>query len=192
MRLAVRTFAGALAALTLGPAAPGAAQSAQPPRLFADSRLITGDRISVEVVGSGPDVILIPGLASSRETWRATAERLKGRYRLHMVQVDGFAGEPARANSTGPVLIPTAEAIDRYIKDQGLAPAVAVGHSLGGTIILWLAEHHPRDLRKAMVVDALPFVAAVMLGPDATPDSVQPIAEAIRLAPPSQKQFSRR
>ena len=72
-------------------------------KLFSDSRLVRGDRISVEVVGQGPDVVLIPGLASSRETYRRTAERLRGRYRLHLVQVAGFAGEPAAANASGPV-----------------------------------------------------------------------------------------
>ena len=52
------------------------------------------DRLSVEVVGAGPDVILIPGLASSREVWRATADRLKATHRVHLVQLAGFAGEP--------------------------------------------------------------------------------------------------
>ena len=33
-------------------------------------------RLSVEVVGAGPDLILIPGLASSREVWRPLADRL--------------------------------------------------------------------------------------------------------------------
>jgi pimeloyl-ACP methyl ester carboxylesterase len=164
--------------------APDPAPAPAPPRLYADSRIVTGDRISVEVVGHGPDVVLIPGLASSRETWRATADRLKDHYRLHLVQVDGFAGEPARANGSGPVLVPTAEAIDAYIRDQGLAPAVVVGHSLGGTMVLWLAEHHPQDLRKALVVDALPFFAAVMLGPGATAEQVTPMAEGMRHAPP--------
>ena len=43
-------------------------------RLFPGDKLVTGDRISVEVVGAGPDVVFIPGLASSRKTWRRTAE----------------------------------------------------------------------------------------------------------------------
>ena len=54
----------------------------------------TSDRLSVEVVGQGHDVILIPGLASSREVWRATADRLKATHTVHLVQLAGFAGEP--------------------------------------------------------------------------------------------------
>ena len=56
--------------------APAAAASFGATRLFTDSRLVVRDRITVEVVGQGPDLVFIPGLASSRETWRATAERL--------------------------------------------------------------------------------------------------------------------
>lgn len=61
------------------------------------------------MVGKGPDVALIPGLASSRETWEAFALRLRGRYRLHLAQVSGFAGGVAGDNAAGPGLIPAAE-----------------------------------------------------------------------------------
>ncbi|HEY4113049.1 MAG TPA: alpha/beta fold hydrolase, partial [Rhizomicrobium sp.] len=170
------------AALAAGLIAPGLvhADDATPPRLYADSQLVTEGRFSDEIVGQGPDVIFIPGLASSRETWKATADRLKDRYRVHLIQLAGFAGEPARANAKGEVLVPTAEAIDGYLVQRHLAPATIVGHSLGGTIVLYLAERHPADLKKAMMVDALPFYASVFGGPNATVDSIKPMADAIR------------
>lgn len=168
---------GALIAAVL--IAPSLAHAA--PVLFPDqSTVVTHDRFSDEIVGQGPDLVFIPGLASSRETWKAQAERLKGRYRLHLIQVAGFAGEPASANASGPVLIPTAEAIDAYLVEQHLMPATVIGHSLGGTIVLYLAEHHPADLKKAMMVDTLPFYATLMAGPNATVESVKPMADAIR------------
>lgn len=168
----------ALAALVLL-ASPAAAQT-DPNRLFADSKLVVRDRFSDEVVGKGPDVVFIPGLASSRATWKATAERLRGAHRLHLIQVAGFAGEPARANATGEVLAPTAEAIDAYLVEQKLSPAVVVGHSLGGTLSLYLAQKHPEHLKKVLVVDALPFYAVVMMGPQATVERATPIATRIR------------
>lgn len=154
------------------------AQTADPNRLFSNSKLVVRDRFSDEVVGKGPDLVFIPGLASSRATWKATAERLKGRYRLHLIQVAGFSGEPARANGAGDVLIPTAEAIDAYLVEQKLTPAVLVGHSLGGTTILYLAEQHPEHLKKAMMVDALPFMGLLFRAKDA--DAVRPMAAAAR------------
>src|SRR6185503_16058409 len=71
-------------------------------------------RFSVQVVGRGPEVILIPGLTSGREVWRATATSLPG-YRYHLIQVSGFAGEGARGNRAGPVVAPLADEIARYI-----------------------------------------------------------------------------
>jgi pimeloyl-ACP methyl ester carboxylesterase len=66
---------------------------------------MVGDRISV-VVHSGPDIILIPGLASSRDVWRGLAARLQQSHRLHLVQVAGFAGAPAAHNPQGWCLSP--------------------------------------------------------------------------------------
>jgi pimeloyl-[acyl-carrier protein] methyl ester esterase len=129
-------------------------------------------------VGKGPDLIFMPGLASSRATWKAQAERLRGHYRVHLLQVAGFAGEPSRANATGEVLIPTAEAIDAYLVEQKLTPATFIGHSLGGTTLIYLAEHHPDHYKKALVVDALPFFGG-MQDPKATADSVRPQAQKI-------------
>ncbi|MBS0273620.1 MAG: alpha/beta hydrolase [Proteobacteria bacterium] len=151
------------------------------PVLFpGKSTLVVRDRFSDEILGNGPDIVFIPGLASSRETWGKEADRLKDRYRLHLIQVAGFAGEPARANASGPVLIPTAEAIDAYLVEQHLTPATVIGHSLGGTIVLYLAEHRGADLKKAMMVDTLPFYATLMAGPSATVEGMTPMADAIR------------
>jgi pimeloyl-ACP methyl ester carboxylesterase len=150
------------------------------PSLARADATVIRDRFSDQVMGTGPDVIFIPGLASSRDTWKATAWRLKARYRLHLIQVAGFAGEPARANAAGEVVVPTAEAIDAYLVEQHLTPAVVIGHSLGGTITLYLAEHHPDDLKKAMLVDTLPFFGTLMGGPTATAQSMKPIADTVR------------
>jgi pimeloyl-ACP methyl ester carboxylesterase len=176
---AVTALSGVGAASLPGAALAQTAPASDPNRLFADSKLIVKDRISVEVVGSGPDLILVPGLDSSRQTWKRTAERLRGKYRLHLVQVAGFSGEPARANATGRILAPTAEAIDAYIVEAGLAPAVYIGHSLGGTMGLYLAEHHPEHLKKVLVVDSLPFYGVLMGGPTATADQLRPMADRI-------------
>jgi pimeloyl-ACP methyl ester carboxylesterase len=166
------------AAAALMIAAPASAQS-DPNRLFADSKLVVRDRFSDEIVGKGPDLVFIPGLSSSRATWKATAERLRGRYRLHLIQVAGFAGEPARANAEGEIVVPTAEAIDAYLVQQKLSPATVIGHSLGGTMSLYLAEKHPEHLKKVLIVDALPFFGG-MQSPSATAESVKPGAAKMR------------
>lgn len=158
-----------------------AAQTADPNRLFSDSKLVVRDRFSDEIVGKGPDLVFIPGLASSRATWKASAERLRSKYRVHLIQIAGFAGEPTRGNASGEVLVPTAEAIDAYLVEQKLTPATVIGHSLGGTSTLYLAEHHPDHLKKAFVVDSMPFYGALFIQqPNVTVEMVKPMAEKMR------------
>lgn len=133
------------------------------------------DRLSVEVVGAGPDVILIPGLGSSREVWRATADRLKATHRVHMVQLAGFAGEPW-THGDGAFVQPVVDELARYIRDQGLDRPAVIGHSLGGLSGLLLAQQHPDLVGRLMTVDSLPFYSA-MYGPTATEDSARPFAD---------------
>ncbi len=156
-----------LVCLCLGaaPAAPAAA--AEP------------TRVSVEVRGAGPDVLLIPGLASPPAVWDDTARRLAGRYRLHLVQVAGFAGLPAGPNADGPVLAPVVEALHSYLADRKLAHVAVIGHSMGGLMGLMLARSHPEDVGRLMVVDALPF-SGVMLSPEATTAMTTPAAAQLR------------
>jgi pimeloyl-[acyl-carrier protein] methyl ester esterase len=150
------------------------------PALAKSPQTIVLDRFSDEIIGSGPDIILIPGLASSRDTWRGQIPALASRYRIHLIQVAGFAGESSRSNAAGAVLVPTAEAIDAYLVSKRLTPAIIIGHSLGGTMTLYLAEHHPDHIKKALLVDALPFFATVMGNSRATEESMAPIAAGIR------------
>ena len=63
----LKLLTGIAAALLLAGAAV-AQPAADPNRLFADSRLVVRDRFSDEIVGKGPDLVFIPGLASSRLT----------------------------------------------------------------------------------------------------------------------------
>ncbi len=172
-------FLGSLIALAVVLPTWTRAENADP-RLYPDSMLVTHDRFSDEIVGQGPDLVFIPGLASSRATWKVEADRLKGRYRVHLIQIAGFAGESARANAAGEVFVPTAEALDTYLAEQHLTPATVIGHSLGGTMALYLAEHHGDHLKKILIVDALPFYSVLMGGPTATVDSIRPVAERIR------------
>ena len=128
------------------------------------------------------DVILIPGLSSSPEVWDALTDQLKGRYRVHRIHVQGFAGAPAEANAEGPVAAPVAEDIARYIAEQGLDKPAVIGHSMGGTIGMMLAARHPDSVGKLMVVDMVPFMGAMFAQPGTNPtaESVAPVADMIQ------------
>jgi pimeloyl-ACP methyl ester carboxylesterase len=136
-------------------------------------------RFSVEVRGHGPDVILLPGLASSRAVWDATAKQLEANHRLHLVQFAGFGGQPAAGNAQGPVLAPSVEELHRYIAASGLKAPTVIGHSLGGLAGLMLAEAHPGDVGRLMIVDSFPFFSAAF-NPTVTAEQAQTRAVALR------------
>lgn len=170
-RLRAFAIASAVALAAGAVALAGRAEAA--PALAAPA--FVSDRLSVEVVGSGPDVILIPGFASSREVWRAEAERLKQSHRVHLVQLAGFAGEPW-THGDGPFLEPMIGELARYVREAGLERPGVVGHSMGGLAGLMLAQRHPELVGRVMSVDSLPFFS-VLYGPTATVETARPYAE---------------
>lgn len=135
--------------------------------------------ISVQTQGSGPDVILIPGLASSREVWADLASTLRMSHRIHLVELAGFASTPAIANPEGKVIAPAVDAIADYIQTQHLKAPVVIGHSLGGEIALILGARHPDQVGRLMIVDALPFYT-LMIDPAATTETAARQATAMR------------
>lgn len=170
----MRFTALTLAALAVsGSSLPTPLQAAQP----AEQARFQPARFSVVVEGSGPDVILIPGLSSSRDVWSATAAQLKASHRVHLVQLKGF-GEPAGANASRPVLAPFVEELARYIRDSGLSKPAIIGHSMGGLAALMLAADAPKLPGKLMIVDAFPFIGPVFGAADVA--SITPRAEQMR------------
>jgi len=164
-----------LLALLLLPLVAACATASPPATPFAS------DRISVQVQGSGPDVVLIPGLSSHPDVWRDSVAAVPG-YRYHLVHVAGFAGKPPGANAAGPVLEPVAEEIARYIGETGLERPALVGHSMGGSWALMVVGRHPELASRVMVVDMIPFMGAMFGGPSATPETLRPVAQQIRQA----------
>jgi pimeloyl-ACP methyl ester carboxylesterase len=134
----------------------------------------SNDRLSVVVLGPGPDVILIPGFASSRAVWQATADRLSATHRVHLVQMAGFAGEPW-VHGESFFVQPAIDALAAYIQEAGLDRPAIIGHSMGAMSALMLAQQHPDRVGKVMSVDSLPFLSA-MFSPAMTVDMARPMA----------------
>lgn len=133
-------------------------------------------RITVTTRGRGPDVLLIPGLASTAEVWRGVADRLAGRRRLHLVSVRGFGDLPAGANASGAVMAAVAAEVRRYIAEQDLERPALVGHSMGGQVGLRVAADAGGRIGRVMAVDSSPFFPA-LISPQATVGDVEPIAQ---------------
>jgi pimeloyl-ACP methyl ester carboxylesterase len=161
------------AALTLMLGAIALTATAQAPTRFT---------VTVEGAPNGPAVLLLPGLASSQAVFDAEAKILAPTYRLYRVQIAGFAGAPAAGNANpteaNPLLPGIVAELHQYIVARKIHPAV-ISHSLGGLLALMLADQHPEDIQKLLMVDTLPYYA-VVFNPNATVDTMRPQAQQIR------------
>jgi pimeloyl-ACP methyl ester carboxylesterase len=146
----------------------------------ARSQTFTPTRFTVVTEGpaDAPAILFLPGLTSSRSVFDAEAKLLAPTYRLYRVQLNGFAGQPAGPNSSGELLLPVIAELHLYLAANHLHPAI-IGHSLGGLLGLMLADAHPEDVQRLLIVDSLPFYALVF-NPAATVAQIKPQAEAMR------------
>lgn len=140
----------------------------------------TSDRISVATRGEGPDIILLHGLGAHADVWSAVADSLDETFRIHVVQMNGFAGVPVAANADGPVAAPVAEELARYIREQKIERPAIIGHSMGGTIAMMLAARHPDVAGRIMVLDMPPNMGAIMAPSGTSPDSIRALGDQLR------------
>lgn len=167
----------AASALTLGVVLQPATAHAQPaPTPVPVTQMA---HISVEALGRGSPVVFIPGLSMPRETWRVEAERLQASHRVYLVQLNGFGGSAPGDNLKPALLDGIVADLHAFAAKEKITPAI-VGHSLGGTLALIWAKVHPADVKKALIVDALPWVGLIMAPPTATVAMVEPQGKAMR------------
>ena len=158
---------------------------AEPPataRGVATAPNVQMDHISVEVVGTGPAVILIPGLASPRAVWDGVVPELARSHTVILVQVNGFGGSAPGANLSPGVLAGVVADLHTLIATRRLTGAAVIGHSMGGLAAMMLARDHPADVGRLLIVDALPWFAVLMAPPgvDLTQAMVEPRARVMR------------
>lgn len=136
-------------------------------------------RFSITIEGAGPNIILIPGLASHPDIFASTVERLQDRYTLHSVHVSGFAGAPPAGNAgQSEILVPLGKEIANYAASLG-GSTIVIGHSLGGLTALIAGLEEPDAFDRIMVIDVLPFFS-VLMDPDATTSSITGAADFLK------------
>lgn len=135
--------------------------------------------LDVKTQGKGAAVIFIPGLNSSSSVFDETCAAIKPNHQCHLVQLPGFAGLAPLAKSDKDFLINMRDKIERYIQIKNLKGATLIGHSLGGTLSLMIAQDSPSQINKVIIIDALPFYPAAQ-NPAATAELMKPQAEQMR------------
>ena len=118
--------------------------------------------------GSGPPVLLIHGMAGSRETWQATQRVLAATCDVIAVDLPGHGRSslPNGDYSLGSLAAALRDLLDRLDIDR----VTVVGHSLGGGIALQFVYQFPERCERLVLVssgglgrEVTPFLRALSL-----------------------------
>ncbi|MBS1683578.1 MAG: alpha/beta hydrolase [Bacteroidetes bacterium] len=119
----------------------------------------SAEPFEVKVTGHGDKaIILIPGFASSGAVWDDTREIFEKDHLCYTLTMAGFAGVPAKSETTFKAW---EKAIADYILKHKISKPVIIGHSMGGAMALAIAADYPDLPSQIVIVDALPFLAAM-------------------------------
>ena len=103
-------------------------------------RIINGPhRWHVQIMGSGPDLLLLPGACASTHTWRALIPDLAKTHRVIAPDLpgQGFTQSPNAARSG---LTEMVEDLTALAKSEGWQPVAIIGHSAGAALALRLSH----------------------------------------------------
>lgn len=114
----------------------------------------------VKVSGQGHPVLLFPGFTCTGNVWDTLLVELSKTHECHVFTFAGFGDVPAIET---PWLPKIKDGVQAYIQKNELEEATLIGHSLGGTLALWLASEPNVSFNKLIVVDALPSTGALMI-----------------------------
>ena len=129
----------------------------------------------VERHGSGPRaLVLVPGLATGGWVWQQSVRDFAPTHTVYVVTLPGFDGRPAVA---GDPFDNARAALGELIASRKLVDPVIVGHSIGATLAIALAEDLPGKLGGVVAIDGMPvFPQTENMPPEGRPA----MAEAAR------------
>jgi pimeloyl-ACP methyl ester carboxylesterase len=128
--------------------------------LLISKSVFSQTAFKVDVKGKGAPVLLFPGFGCTGEVWNETVAELSKNYECHIFTFAGFGNVPPIES---PWFSTIKDQIISYVKTNKLKKATLIGHSLGGTLSLWLASEETNLFKKVIIVDALPASAALMI-----------------------------
>lgn len=138
------------------PAAPAAADTNRFAATVAPVERFEVRGVLVERHGShGRPLILIAGLASGSWAWQDLIRAFSPEHEVYVLTLPGFDG---RAPAGPGPLANARAAVEELIAARHLDKPVIIGHSLGGTLGLAVAEDQPASVAGLVSIDGLPVM----------------------------------
>jgi pimeloyl-ACP methyl ester carboxylesterase len=145
---------------------PGhAADSAAPPANRFASTIAPAERFEVDGVlveqygrqtgGRARPLVLIPGLATGGWVWQETVRAFSPDHVVYVLTLPGFDGRPP---APAHAFAAARAAVAKLVEQRRLDKPVIVGHSLGATLALAVAEDRPATVGGVVAIDGLPVM----------------------------------
>ncbi len=144
----------------------GAVLAQAPPPAMHESLVPVSPAESLRVTeaGAGETIVLVPGLFGSAFGYRHLLALLPAAgYRAVVIEPLGIGGSP-RPRGADYSLTAQAERLATVLERRGERPAVIVAHSMGASLALRLAWHHPERVRAVVALDGGPAETATTRG----------------------------
>jgi pimeloyl-[acyl-carrier protein] methyl ester esterase len=111
--------------------------------------IITPSKINIEVIGSGPNLVLIHGWGMNSAVWKPLVKKLSKTHTLHLIDLPGMG----YSQTILPYhLYSIAEQISELLPND----TDMVGWSLGGQVAMRIALDQPEVVKKLVLVGSTP------------------------------------
>jgi pimeloyl-ACP methyl ester carboxylesterase len=124
----------------------------------AGGELVETSYGSLQVVdegnSSGTPIVLIHGYTGSVQWWEKLAPLLAKEHRVIRIELLGHGG--SEKPGAGYAIENQASAVAEALATLGVQGATIVGHSLGGTVAVAVAERSPQVVARVVIVDQAP------------------------------------
>lgn len=111
--------------------------------------------IFYEILGKGEPLILLHGFLEHSGMWKSIANTLKRDYQLVLIDLPGHG----KSGSFGQIhtMEDMADSVLDVLAKLNIKKANFVGHSMGGYVLLALAERSPEIIDKLILLNSTPF-----------------------------------
>ena len=111
--------------------------------------------VHYEVDGRGQPLVLLHGWLGSWDVWRDTMLTISDlrQYKIYALDFWGF-GDSAKKSAPSFTISSYVFMVDQFMEIMGIAQALMIGHSMGGTVAMNLALEHPSRVEKVVVIDS--------------------------------------
>jgi len=107
--------------------------------------------------GSGPPLLILPGLFGSKRNWTSIARQLAEQNRVFTLDLRNHGESPWDSLHDYPSM---AGDVAAFLEAHAISTATVLGHSMGGKVAMTLAVTQPDLVGKLIVVDIAPAPSA--------------------------------